>query len=584
MTRHLLYLLGCGLRNRLLRQLRRLRTPRYAIAALIGIAYFWLAFGGFRVGNDQPDAMAEPLIGLANLIGPLALALFVSWWWIGLGRRRPLKLSPTETHMLLPAPITRRQVIQLKLLQAQAGALISAGIGTILLRGGALPWPVRLLSLWLLISTLYLHQVGASLVRTAAEEQGRRGIRSSAVPLTVFAIMFGTLALALVRALVDIRAAASLSFAAERLTAMLQETGPDIVLAPFRLLLGPTVATSFEEWAPAFAGAAVLLVLHYLWVQRTDAAFEEAASEAGARDAELIRAMKAGGLGQANLFGSTRIAPARPWLPLQPTGLPAYAIFWKNTLYSQRLFRPFTLILLATAATAMILAAAVAADTVQEGLRAAGVVVIVLSGVLTLFGPLTVRNDLRTDLRYSDLLRTWPVGGTAVVAAEIAASTATISLAQLILLATGLALLAGSATVPVWLGLTLFAAAALILPILNGLGICLQNAIALLFPGWVRLGEHGGGGIEDFGQNIMLFVATLVLLVISLVPPILVAASIAGQITMQIGTSAEAVIFVAATAAVAAIATIAGEVALFIWGLGHLYETTDPVAAGLLTR
>ncbi len=44
MREALAYLIGQTLRNRLARQLGRVRSPRYAIAMLVGVAYFWFAF------------------------------------------------------------------------------------------------------------------------------------------------------------------------------------------------------------------------------------------------------------------------------------------------------------------------------------------------------------------------------------------------------------------------------------------------------------------------------------------------------------------------------------------------------------
>ena len=56
-------------------------------------------------------------------------------------------------------------------------------------RGTGLPWILRLLSVGVLLATLHLHQIAASLVHAAADEHGRQGLRRNIVPLTLFGIM-----------------------------------------------------------------------------------------------------------------------------------------------------------------------------------------------------------------------------------------------------------------------------------------------------------------------------------------------------------------------------------------------------------
>src|SRR5690606_33315615 len=103
----------------------------------------------------------------------------------------------------------------------------------------------------------------------SAQEQGRHGVRRQLVPLVLFSAAFLTLLLSLGRAIAEVRLAGSVDDAMARLVAVLSEPGPSVALAPFRMLLAPTVAPSAAEWAPAFAGAVLVLLLHYIWVQRT---------------------------------------------------------------------------------------------------------------------------------------------------------------------------------------------------------------------------------------------------------------------------------------------------------------------------
>ena len=178
------------------------------------------------------------------MIGALFIGLLAAWWWLWGGHRNALALLPPETNLLLTAPISRRELVRFKIMQAQVPTLVSTLIATFFLRSSELPLPLRFLSVWVMLSTLYLHQVGASLVHASAAEHGARGFRRNLIPTALFAIAFIMLLLALVNAIADIRAAGSIEYAGRRLAAMLNETGPRIALAPFRLVLAPTVAAS----------------------------------------------------------------------------------------------------------------------------------------------------------------------------------------------------------------------------------------------------------------------------------------------------------------------------------------------------
>jgi ABC-2 type transport system permease protein len=54
---------------------------------------------------------------------------------------------------------------------------------------------------------------------------------------------------------------------------------------------------------------------------------------------------------------------------------------------------------------------------------------------------------------------------------------------------------------------------------LNGALATIQNATAILFPAWIRLGPQVSTGVEALGQNLLATVATLVALALSLIVP-----------------------------------------------------------------
>src|SRR5205085_10572116 len=50
--------------------------------------------------------------------------------------------------------------------------------------------------------------------------------------------------------------------------------------------------------------------------------------------------------------------------------------------------------------------------------------------------------------------------------------------------------------------------------------LTIQNAIAVLFPAWIRLGPAVNTGVEALGQNVLAMIANLLSLAIALVVPV----------------------------------------------------------------
>jgi hypothetical protein len=140
--------------NRLRAQLRRLRTPRQAIALLVGGLYFWY----FLVRPTRGEGIGASLLGSewSLLLATLALALLVAKWWLFGADPRALAFKPAEVQFLFPAPVSRRGLVHYKLLRAQLFILVNTVIWSVLLRGGGAnlsAW-LRATALWVLFSTL----------------------------------------------------------------------------------------------------------------------------------------------------------------------------------------------------------------------------------------------------------------------------------------------------------------------------------------------------------------------------------------------------------------------------------------------
>jgi hypothetical protein len=194
------------------------------------------------------------------------------------------------------------------------------------------------------------------------------------------------------------------------------------------------------------------------------------------------------------------------------------------------------------------------------------------AGFLLVLGPQWVRNDLRTDLSRLALLRSYPLRGKTVVAAETAGSTAVLTALQLGL--AGIAYLAfwgGEVQDPsLELRTAVLAAALVFLPAVNFLAMLIQNGAALLLPAWVRVGPDRPIGVEALGHNMLVMSAFVAILAALLLAPTGVAAAVFLGLEPMSGWWA------AAPGAVGALVVAALEARLLLSALGRVFEATDP--------
>ncbi|HEU4586419.1 MAG TPA: putative ABC exporter domain-containing protein, partial [Gemmatimonadaceae bacterium] len=506
-----LWLTWRGFRNRTIRQIRRVRQPRYAVAMIAGLFYFWWIF--FR--PDRPRPMASAISGgdsaeMLLTVFSLGLALMVgSFWLLGSGRA-PLTFTQAEVQLLFPAPITRRELVELKLFQAQLAIILSTVVWVVLLGRrdeGVLQSGI---ALWILFTTMYLHRVGASLVRTSASGHGVAGARHNRWTLIVLGAVLLAVLWSVLAAFPSLRAAANGGDLVGALGDLLHSPAIAAVLFPFRLVLAPLLAASSVEWLRAILPALLILLLHVPWVLRTDAAFEEAAAEAAVKRAERIEAVRS----RRGRVRAPRATGARNWLPLAPRGRPANAIVWKNIIAITRTIPTSTAGMVVAVIVVSLTAMFMIAPNVHDTTTVAAILMLVAAGFLVVVGPLWIRNDLRLDMLRLELLRAYPLSGTSIVRAELVASTAVLTLLQyLLVIASFFALWRGG---PMELTLSERTAALLIAllvaPAVNSANLLVQNAAALLFPEWVRLGLARPGGVEAMGQAIVTTVGSMLVL------------------------------------------------------------------------
>ncbi|HUQ15218.1 MAG TPA: putative ABC exporter domain-containing protein [Gemmatimonadales bacterium] len=556
------YLAARSTRNRLVRQLRRLRTPRYALALLLGLAYLWYV-GVRQRPASVPTGVSPDTVELLAAAGVTAILL---WTWIFGADRRALAFSRAEVTWLFPAPVTRRQLIQYKLLRGQFVILFNVFLWTVLLsRGlaGAEPWR-RAGAIWILLTTLALHRLGVALLRSSLLEHGRAAIRARAVTLILVGIVATAVLVDLIQAAPALGGAWDLGLkeflAAAHEIAVRPVTAT--LLLPGRLLVRPMLAPSWAEWSRAILPATAILMVHYVWVIRSDAAFEESAAAAA-----LARHRAGRRTGRAPRF------TARPIPRLAPAGWPAGALLWKNLAFVVRTGRTRGTVLgFAAAALAVLVLSAGEGSTAL--LEIVGWLAAMWAGFLIVLGPQWVRNDLRTDLSKLALLRSYPLRGKTVVGAETAGSTAVLTALQLGLI--GIAYLAfwgGEVPDPSpELRTAVLAAAVVFLPAINFLAMLIQNGAALLLPAWVRVGPDRPIGVEALGHNMLVMSGFVAILAGLLLAP----AAVAGAVFL--GLEPVSGWWAVAPAAVGALVVAALEARVLLSRLGRVFETTDPSA------
>ena len=270
---------------------------------------------------------------------------------------------------------------------------------------------------------------------------------------------------------------------------------PRLLTYPFRLLIRPLAAHSVADWLAAIWPALLLMVLHYVWVVRSDTAFEEAAAEVSLRRATALTS------GSDLSASTTRSRPRRTLVRLSATGWPAGAILWKNLVAATRTRRIRNVGVSLTLAGAIV--AVLSFDPEGSTADVAGWLALFWAGLMVLTGPQYVRNDLRSDLLKLDLLRSYPLRGWSVVLAEASASTLLLTLMQIALLGLSYLAFLGNQTLEPGLQerTLLLLLSLLFLPPINLLGMLIQNGAALLYPAWVRVGAGRSGEWRPWGRT-----------------------------------------------------------------------------------
>ncbi len=564
----LAYLLVNTWQNRLRSMGRRLRSPRYAIGMIVGVAYFWLILGRhvFTTGarSGLPD-VASPLEALA----PALLLMFVAGIWLFGGDKSALVFSEAEVSMLLTAPVPRRALIGFKLVQSQIAILINVVIWVFLLRRGSstLPGVLSAASVWVIFTTLQLHRMGVALSRASQVEYRAAGdMKKWAGKAFGFVLVMAIMATVMAGVTSAARAPASsnpLAFISGVLP-YFESPSARMVLYPFRLVTAPAFALSVGAWGTAMLPALAIVLAHVWWVLRSDAAFEEAAALASAQLAARVAAMRS-----RRTVAEPQVGAKTKTIALASTGAPIVAIVWKNAIALRRTFQPGGMLRMLVLVA--IFSGAFGAKSTNPA-RTVAAIAGVLAVMAPLFGLQMVRNDLRSDMMHLPFLKSVPLAGADLVFAEVMSAALPVAAIQLTLIViAGVAFALSPAAIPIPAGVR--AAVLLTSPLtviaLNGAICTLFNASAVLLPAWTRLGTGGPGGIEMMGQSMLSMIASMLAFIVMMIIPVALGAG--GYYVLRTNLTAA----VAAACALGALALAAESYGLMI-ALGYAFERAEP--------
>ncbi|HKO58191.1 MAG TPA: putative ABC exporter domain-containing protein [Thermoanaerobaculia bacterium] len=508
MIRAFAFVTATTFKNRILVRLRRLRNPRYLVSAIAGLAYLW--FFAFRHTARAPRPNFGSDLGI-DIISIVVLSMMVLVWAFP-GQSGGLEFSEAEIQFLFPAPVSRRQLLLYKLMRTLPQLLITTSVMAFILRRGNFP------GLFLAFATLNIYFMMVALARARLKLRG----------IGFFWRLFAVIAV-----LAAISWAVTLDLRGRHLdrelaTAMKSQRQARIVRLADTPFHGPVVRTmlfvprffsaaAFAKAPGPFAvnGAALvgLAAVFFLIAGRLNVSFEEASIAASAR-------RTARNAGRRIQQPGTRVMFRRmpPPFRLRDGAGPEMAIFWKNLIAALRISAAWMVGI-------VVLAAYFAAQIVfsrEPGIRLTfATMELFMAAMFPLIGTVWFPQDLRLDLPRIEVLKSYPISGERLVAAEMAAPLVIISLIELLLLGFASTLLHVFDTGG---PLAFFASPQyVVVALLFAVPICgaqlvIRNALPVLLPAWAFRSKDEPRGFVMMGQRLLLMLGNLLVLGLALIP------------------------------------------------------------------
>jgi len=542
-------------KNRIVHRIRRLKQPRYAVGALFTVLYFgWLLLRN-RKASAVFARMAASEIRLDILSAALLFVLLFAWALPS--DSGGLTFSDAEIAFLFSAPLRRRDLLLYKIIRAQPQILFSSLAFTVLGMSAG-----RFFGIWIASSALNIYFTLVTL--------GRARLKLMHIGFVVRLI----LCLAIAAALVNVALITNGVFPS------MKSNGPEEIAAithafvsqPFiramlfvpRLFATAVFPTSTSALAISWAALAVLTILFYLAAGLLDVSFEEASIARSQRRNALrdrMRQQRSGGYVRFRRVGS----PFR----LAERGRPEVAIVWKNIIATVRLSGG-TIIALSFVFLAIFGSRIFIRDA---GPQFMSILFLWLACIFPIIGPLLFANDFRLDLPRFEILKSYPLTGDLVVAAEIAAPLVVVSTFEIAALICFLATTAATTHGPLSLvTATQVVVCAIIAAVpFCGLQLLIRNAGTLLFPAWATRPKEDVRGFAVGGQRLLMLIGNFAVLSILLIPVAIVFV----PCVMIANHYLEGTPIAYALMTVPAAAVMAGELWLGVKLLGNRFDQLD---------
>jgi hypothetical protein len=507
-------------KNRFLQRLRRLREPRYLIGAIAGAAYFWFFF--FRRAHSSNVALArmhDPLFNtvIVDFAGAVVLLMMICAWALP-GDSGGLEFSEAEIAFLFPAPLHRRDLLLYKILRAQPQAVFSALMLTIIgTRQG------YFIGTWIAFSVMAIYFTLVSLGRARL-----RLMHIGFLPRLVgVALILGGLYALVLNQLhgggpfnmpADFKQTVKAGVSGrEAIEAFFHKPVIAAILFVPRTIASAALPASLSSLAISAVVVAAMGVAFFFIAAALNVSFQEASIDASQRKAAKQARSRSQRVGSFVMF---RRAPAP--FRMGETGPIEVAIIWKNLIALMRNSIAWVVIFVLTAA--FLLGMAFWAHEPSNYLMI-GTGLLFLTGFFPLMGPNVFANDLRLDMPRLEVLKSYPISGERLVAAEIFAPLVVISILEMIFATSASVLIAMSPAKGhlSYAGTPQFIVTVLLLTIpVCTIQLIIRNAIPVLFPGWAVRGKEEMRGFVMTGQRLVTLAGNLLVLVVALIPAAIV--------------------------------------------------------------
>ena len=568
-----LYIIVCSARNRMRVRLRRLREPRYLIGAIVGAAYIYFSFfARFRVSRSgaarrsaRPPRLPESidaLLAAAPAVAGLGLMAIATLAWLFPMDSGLLEFSEAEMQFLFPAPVTRRQLLIHRMLRSQIGMLFGAVvIGLVSPSSFGFSRLRMSVGAWILLVTGKIYFTGVTLARARLGAGSARMRRVAWLPVGVLFAALAIVGIAIARDVQQAMPTGPRDIVL--LLGRVSQTGlSHIVLWPFMALARPLFSEWPQPYLTSLALALGIMGAIATWVLLSDEAFQEAVSDmADRRSQEPVKKK-----------GEAAYTVRSSGWTLAPVGRAETAFAWKASMQTLRMVDRRAL---ARVVFIVISLTIVAASMGRANGMAALLGAFSLAGTAfaIVLAPQVVRIDMRQDLRHLELLKTWPVKASAVVRGELLWPGVMITAVAWSMLAVAM-FLSGTILTGLSVGLRMGggAAIAILAPALVFAQLTIHNAVALIFPAWVPLGNQRPRGLDAMGQRLIMLGGTWLLLIIGALPGAIAGAIVWFVLARFIGPAA------LVPAAMACTAILAVEVLAATEAIGPVYERLDVMA------